>query len=785
MRAQFPRFKRAAPPARGRLLAGVALALLWVPALPADWGGSEKVDQAINAAVAAGLTPGAVVWIESDGAKLHSAAYGRRSVEPTSEAMAPDTIFDCASLTKVLATAPAIMILVEKGKVRLNDRIQTYLPDFRDATRITVAQLLTHHSGLRPVLSLEPPWSGYATGVELALQQAPAHPPGTKFVYSDINYILLAEIVRRVSGSPLDEFARQRIFEPLAMHDTAFRPAEHLRGRIAPTEKLADGTVLRGVVHDPTTRMMGGVSGQAGLFSTAADVARFARMMLNGGSLEGRRVLSPLSIVRMTTPQDPGSAAKRGLGWDIDTPYSSPRGDLFTTASYGHTGFTGPSLWIDPLSRTFVALMANQVHPKVGKSVVQLRSLVASIAAAHLENVDAVEARRARLELERADMPFVADVRTGLDVLASEGFERLRGKKVGLLTNHTGIDRQGNRNIDLMVQAGHLNLDVILTPEHGLGGDLDQPDIGDSVDAKTGIAVRSLYRRDRRRPPPDLLRNLDALVFDMQDVGARQYTYITTLGYALEAAAEAGTEVIVLDRPNPITGARVEGPVLEAEVESFVGYHPLPVRHGMTVGELARMFNAERRLGARLSVVRMDGWHRSLWFDETGLPWVNPSPNIRNLDQAVLYPGIVLLEWLAGFSVGRGTDTPFQFVGADWIVGNDLANELRQAAVPGIRIYAKRATPRTAVFSGTTIDGVQFSVVDRNAFRPTEFGLALAAALRNLYPGKANFSQSLKLIGDRTVVRSLDLGHGSAALTEHLAQRLNEFRARRHRFLLY
>ena len=749
------------------------------------WAGAETLDGAINEAIESGLTPGAVAWIESRGQRLHFASYGSRSLLPQREAMTPDTIFDCASLTKVMATAPAVMMLVEEGKVRLGDSVRAYLPEFDGATRVNVLQLLTHYSGLRPTLDLEPAWEGYETGVRLALSEKPVQKPGTRFVYSDINYILLAEIVRRTAGVPLDQFARARIFEPLGMTDTMFRPPAEIRNRIAPTEVLDDGTVLRGVVHDPTTRMMGGVSGQAGLFSTASDVARFARMMANGGELDGTRVLSPLSVLRMRTPQSPAGKAARGIGWDIDTPYSSPRGDLFGTSSYGHTGFTGPSLWIDPSSHSFVALMTNRVHPKGETSVVRLRSFVASIVAANLDPADPSAARAPRSKVQRDDAPDFAEVRTGLDRLAEEGFERLHGKRVGLVTNHTGIDRRGRRNIDLLAGAEAVDLALIFSPEHGLSGILDEPEIEDGADGRTGIAVHSLYQRERRRPPVDLLDGLDALVFDVQDAGARFYTYITTMGYAMEAAAEAGIEFVVLDRPNPINGVSVEGPLLDAGMESFVGYHGLPIRHGMTVGELARMFNEERGIGAELTVVPMRGWRRELWFDETGLPWVNPSPNIRNLDQATLYPGVAMLEFNDNYSVGRGTDTPFQFVGADWIDGSELAAAIRSESLPGVRAYPRSVRPRESVFAGTVIQGIQLTITDRDSLQPTLLGLALGAALRELYPDRVDFAQSVRLIGSREVTEGLAAGQDPRSIARLHASAIEGFRTRRQRFLLY
>lgn len=775
------------PGIRGATLAVLALAsagvLTQVPtATPAEWKGSQILDTTINQAIEDGITPGAVAWIESRGQLLHFASYGAKSVAPRREPMEIDTIFDCASLTKVMVTAPAIMILAEEGKVRLNDRIQVYLPDFQDRTRITVLQLLTHFSGLRPTLPLESAWRGYQAGVDLALQERPTIAPDTKFVYSDVNYILLAEIVRRISGTTLDNFAEERIFEPLGMRDTSFRPEAELRSRIAPTVQLADGSFLRGVVHDPTTRRMAGVSGQAGLFSTAKDVATFARMMLSGGELDGTRILSPLSVLRMRTSQSPDGAVARGIGWDIDTPYSSPRGDLFSTASFGHTGYTGPSLWIDPVSHSFVVLMTNRVHPTVKTSVVRLRSLVATIVAANLNVSGSDLSDRAEHTRDKA---VFSPVKTGLDVLASEGFERLRGKKIGLLTNHTGIDRLRRRNIDLLAAAPDVSLELIFTPEHGLGGELDQPDIADGVDQRSGIAVHSLYRSDRKRPTTEQLRGLDALVFDIQDIGARFYTYITTMGYALEAAAEAGIEFFVLDRPNPINGVDVEGPLRDDELESFVAYHNIPVRHGMTVGELAGMFDAERKIGAKLEVVRMQGWERSLWFDETGLPWVNPSPNIRTLDQAILYPGIAMLEHLPSYSVGRGTDTPFQFVGADWIDGAALADAIRQASLPGVRVYARRHKPTASVFSGTEIDGVQFSITDRNALQPTRLGLVVASALAKSHANKVDFEPAKNLVGNSEAVEALNNGQDTAAIWSRIDESISDFRTRRRAFLLY
>ena len=704
----------------------------------ASWHGSPVLDSVLEKAVADGTIPGGVLLVGQGDEILHHRAYGYRSLTPAKQPTQLDTIYDCASLTKVVVTAPAVMMLVEEGKVRLDDRVSKYLPLFRKGdSRITVRQLLTHYSGLRPDVDLEPEWSGYETGIGLAYREIPIAKPDERFIYSDINYILLAELIREVTGQRVDEFARNRIFEPLGMSEARFTPPAELAARIAPTEQSPDGTLLHGVVHDPTTRFMGGVAGHAGLFATAEDLSRYVRMILHGGELDGKRILSPLGLQAMTTPQSPAGKPARGLGWDIDSPYASPRGDLFTKKSFGHTGFTGTSIWVDPPSGAYVILMTNRVHPKPGRgSVVSLRSRVASAVAA-------------AISLPAPPPPPPGVVRTGLDVLVDEGFERLRGMKVGLVTNHTGIDRSGRSNVELFSKASGVELAAIFAPEHGFAGKLDQERISDEVDGRSGAKVYSLYQGSRRRPTPEMLDGLDALVFDIQDIGARFYTYSTTLAYCLEEAAKAGLPVYVLDRPNPITGVRFGGPVLDAELKSFIGYLPgMPVRHGMTIGELALLFNQQNRIGADVRVVKMQGWSREMWFDETGLPWVNPSPNIRSLTQALLYPGIGLLEGLLNYSVGRGTDAPFQFVGAEWMDAAALAADLQQAGEQAIQPYAVTRTPDSSKLEGKTIPGLWLDPTDREKFDPLRFGLELASLIASRHGERVNWEETAKLVGD-------------------------------------
>ena len=748
-----------------------------------------RIDEAVEAAIADGDLPGAVVLVWSQGRTAYLKAFGRRAVEPESEPMTVDTIFDLASLTKVVATTTAAMMLVEEGRVRLRAPVAEYLPGFErhGKERITVGQLLTHVSGLRPDLDLEQEFEGHGTALERTYDERPVAAPGEQFVYSDLNFMLLGEIVARVSGMPLDLLAAQRIFEPLGMGETMFRPPAELAGRIAPTEACvglewpcrgdaAGAVMLRGAVHDPTARRMGGVAGHAGLFSTAADLARFGEMLLAGGTRDGARILAPLTVVRMTSPATPaGMRDVRGLGWDMDSRYSANRGDLFPVGSFGHTGFTGTSIWLDPASRTFVVFLSNRVHPDGGGRVVALRGRVATLAAAAVMDMPVGRA-------PASGAPNGAHVDTGIDLLREEQFARLRGARVALLTNRSGLAREGVRTIDLLHAAPDVALEVLLSPEHGLGADAEGS-VADARDAVTGLPIYSLYG-ETRRPTTRMLERVDTVVVDLQDAGARFYTYAATLAYAMEAAAERGVRVVVLDRPNPIGGAAVEGPLLDADQTGFTGYLPMPVRHGMTLGELARLFNAEREIGVELDIVPLRGWRRDLWFDETGLTWVNPSPNLRSVTQAALYPGIGAIEG-ANLSVGRGTDTPFERLGAPWVDGAALAERLNARRVPGVRAYPVTFTPAAGPYAGELCRGIHLIVTDRDALRPVRLGVEIAAALHRRHAGRFQIDRTLRLLGSRETLQRIKDGDDPAAVAASWAAGEQAWRARRAPYLLY
>lgn len=784
------------------------------PAAVTDPALLQRIDGLVGEAMAARLLPGAVVLVGKGDQTVYEKAFGLRAVVPAREPMTLDTVFDLASLTKVIATTTAVMTLVEQGRLRLTDPVAAFVPGFERYGKgaITIQHLMTHVSGLRPDVDLGEPWKGYDEAIELAKDEVPTAAPGERFVYSDINFFLLGDIVSRITGQPLDEYTKRAIFEPLGMRDTGFLPPPALLPRIAPTERCAfldgwpckrpEAVPLRGTVHDPTSRRMGGVAGHAGLFSTAHDLARFARMLLNGGQLGGARVLSPATVKKMTSPATPaGLPSVRGLGWDIDTSYSANRGELFPIGSFGHTGFTGTGLWVDPSSGSYVIFLSSRLHPDGTGDVTALRGRVATVAAAALSGLSS-PARRTSVEPPPNDRgttvePPLNDRRTtaepssndrrtavlsGVDVLAGEGFARLAGKRVGLVTNHTGRARDGRTTIDVLHDAPGVRLVALFSPEHGIRGVVDDL-VPSSRDEKTGLPIYSLYG-DTRRPTDAMLQGLDTIVVDLQDVGTRFYTYPATMGYVMEEAAKRKIAVVVLDRPNPVNGWQIEGPNSGESVEGFTAYLPMPVRHGMTLGELARLFNDEKKIGADLTVIPLANWRRDEWFDETGLAWVNPSPNVRNLTQATLYPGIGAIEY-SNISVGRGTDQPFEQLGAPWIDGPRLAAALNARRLPGIRFYPVTFTPASSKYAGEACQGVFMILTSRAEVAPVRVGLEIAGALASLFGDRYRLENTERLLGSRESLERVVRGDDPAVVAATWAADEARWRRLRAKYLLY
>jgi SSS family transporter len=767
---------------------------------------ARQIDRIVEGGIAAKKFPGAVVIAGHNGHIIFHKAYGNRSLAPL-EPMTEDTIFDLASLTKVLATAPAIMQLYEQGRFRLNDPVAQYLPEFAANGKqdITIRQLLTHYSGLPPDVSLDDPWTGKQEGLRRAFAATPVTAPGVQFRYSDINFIVLGALVEKLSGLTLDQYQQQHLAQPLGLLHTRFLPPQSWRGRIAPTQ-YDHGVMLRGVVHDPTSRRMGGVAGHAGLFSTAGEVAIYAQNLLD--RLAGRPSNFPLrqlTLEKMTTPGQPATGtALRGLGWDIESPFSSNRGELFPVGSFGHTGFTGTSVWMDPTSDTYVVFMSNAVYPNGPTGINAIRGAVANAVAAWVQTQPDSGKLAAHLTGynesiagERRWQNRNGKVTTGIDVLEQDSFAPLAALaakhggalRVGLLTNQTGLDARGRSTIDVLAHDAEaavpgLKLKLLFSPEHGITGALDRAGIEDGKDPATGLPVISLYGA-QRRPSLETLRSLDAVLIDLQDAGVRFYTYETVVRYFLEAAAQSGTEVMILDRPDPVGGAWVQGPPSDPGRDSYVVVAPIPVRHGMTLGELARYFNGEFKLGAPLSVIAMKGWQRGDWFDATGLTWTNPSPNLRSLQAAIVYPALGLIE-TTNISVGRGTDTPFEYVGAPWIDGPALANALNARFLPGVRFLSVNFTPRAPYpYADQLCHGVELIVTDRNVVDSPELGLEIASAIHKLSGEKFQLNKIKTLLANQSVLDALLTGRDPQRIAEDWQQQLHDFELKRKPYLLY
>lgn len=734
------------------------------------------IDELVAEGLRHGNMPGAVVLVARHGQIVYFKAFGLRQREPTELPMTTETVFDLASITKPVATATSIMKLVEDGRLQLSDPVAKYIPEFAQQGKenISVYQLLTHQGGLIADNSLSDYEGTPAQALERLHALKPTAPPGTKFIYSDVGFIILGELVERLSGWNVHEFSQRFIFQPLGMRETGYLPDATLQARAAPTEQR-EGRWIRGEVHDPRAFRLGGVAGHAGLFSTASDLAVYAQMLLNQGEYQGVRVLQPHTVSLMTQPQDVPGGSRRALGWDVRSGYSINRGDLFSARAFGHGGFTGTVMWIDPELDLFFLFLSNRVHPD-GKGLVNpLAGRIGTVIAAAV--VDAPQVAPSRLESR--EQPVL----TGIDVLERDGFQPLRGRRIGLITNHTGINRAGVSTVQLLHAAPEVELRVLFSPEHGPAGQLDVAKIADMQDDRTGLPIISLYG-EQRRPSAEHLQDIDTLVFDIQDIGARFYTYASTMAYAMQAAAQHQRRFVVLDRPNPINGSDVEGPVLDEGQQSFVGVHTLPVRHGMTLGELALMLRDEWQLPLDLQVIQVEGWNRSDYFDRTGLWWINPSPNMRSLTAAVLYPGIGLLE-TTNLSVGRGTDRPFEVLGAPWFDAPRMAQALNSANLPGVRFVPVQFVPQSSKFAQERCGGVQIVVTDRARFRPVLTGLTIAEVLRREHPQAWDARAFNRLLSDRSTYERIVQGKTASECQTLWQAELQAFLTRRAKYLLY
>ncbi len=744
-------------------------------------------------AVETGMTPGVVIAAGRDGRILYTHIEGFDSLETADRSAPEQWIFDLASVTKPVATALAVMVLVQDGRLALDVPVSRYLKEFRAADKagITVEHLLRHTSGLPAVVSVEGTSRRTAALIERIAALSLRFPSGTRHLYSDTGYILLGLLVERVSGMPLDQFARSRIFEPLRMHDTRFVPDDApllppaVQDRCVPTDPAGfRDPELRCRVHDPRARRMGGVAGHAGVFSTAADLARLAGALTAAG---GTTPLRPEVRDRMFRA-GAGSARPWGLGWGLPDPGETRPGHGWPPGGVWHLGFTGILLWLDPGTGAFLVVLGDRVAVRPIGDLMKLRRQAAWVV--HRAFASDATPRGAATPSEaatpgdsRTPDDATGGVRTGLDRLAAgEWPPELAGAKVALITNHTGRDAQGRSAMELLHESGVVELVSILTPEHGLDGSQDRH-VPDDDKRWRDIPVHSLFG-PRRSPDAVVLHGAEAIVFDVQDAGARFYTYVSTMVNALRFAAENGLRFVVLDRPNPIGGVAVEGPLADKNALDFVGALRIPIRHGMTVGELARFAVDQLKLGVRLVVVPMDGWQRTMLFDDTGLPWIAPSPNLRTPHQALLYPGIGLLE-TTNLSVGRGTDTPFEVVGAPWIDEHLMVRALRAKRLPGITFEPTTFVPRSSKFRNESCRGVRMRVTSAATFKPVQTGLAIAEVLLSLHGTQWQTGRLGRLLKNAQVLSALRRGAKLGEMARLMAADERAFAALREPYLIY
>lgn len=739
--------------------------------LPVDV--ERAIDDAVHAAIDARQLPGAVVAVGRRDGLIFLRDYGARAVDPEFEANDIDTIYDLASLTKPIATTTALAILADRGLLSFDDPVARFIPPFaaNGKERITIRHLLEHTGGLPAVDALRD-YEGEARGESLARIFAvrPIHPPGRRTLYSDLGFIVLGEVVAQIAGEPLDAFVAREILDPLEMRSSSFRPSPELLSRIAPTERAERrlGVMIRGEVHDPRAFRLGGVSGNAGLFASAPDLARFARAMLGEGELEGRRIVSAERVRELITPTPLPGGFVNGLAWDMRSAAEVRRLGGMSEASYGHLGWTGTSIRIDPRLDVFVIVLSNDVHPDGRGDVRPLAAALERIVARCTERI--LPAAR-------------SEVRTGIDVEARDGFPHLRGARVALITHDAARAADGRRTLDVLVRQGIV--ERVLAPEHGLDT-TREGHIQNGRDPRTGLQVFGLFGRTRR-PSDAMLADIDTLVIDLVDVGTRFFTYASTMHEALiTASSHPHLRVVILDRPNPLGGTLIEGPMLDGELRSFVNYHSLPLRHGLTLGELARLLDAELGLGLadRLVVVRAEGWERHATALDIGARWTPPSPNLPDATSALLYPAIALLEG-TDLSVGRGTEDPFSVIGAPWVDPHRVLAALAQLELSGVTFELAQFSPRSARHRGHVCRGIRVRLTDARAYRALPTGLAIIRAMLMTHRERIDLNRVLPLVGSRRVLEALanESPLNDVIATAHAESA--DFETRRAPFLMY
>jgi len=718
--------------------------------------GLDQFEFLLEKAIRESGAPGAAVAVGDANEILYHDARGFRRLFPTEQPVEIDTLYDMASLTKVVATTTAVMLLRDEGVWDLDQPVSEIIPLER-FKHITIRHLLTHTSGLPSYYTWYHEISGPNAYLQRIAETDEISEPGQQRTYSDLGFILLGRAVEYATRDNLAAFCRKRIFEPLGMLNTTFNPPEAWQERAAATEQCAwRGEIIQGQVHDENAYAIGGISGHAGLFSTAEDVARFCQGLYKG------ELVSRSTLEEMACPGQVATYPWQGLGWKVDPWRNGAEGYLATRSAIGHTGWTGTALWLDTQTGFYTILLSNTAHPsRTNRDSRRLRQVF-------FNGVSDIR------------FPDRANVHTGLDRISWNNYSSVLNKRVALLTHYAAVDFLGRNAMTALMEHPEVQLKLLFSPEHGLFG---QAEAGEKVNTQAAdIPVISLYGQ-RRKPSLDELKDIDLFLVDMQDVGARYYTYMATMKDCLEACAEAETPVMVLDRPNPLGGEVIEGNLPE-QTGSLVCAARIPVRHGMTMGELAQFFKATEPWGDRLqlSVSSMDGWQPTFYYHDCQLPWAPPSPNMPTPEAALIYIGTCLFEGV-NMNEGRGTDHPFQWIGAPWLDAVAVLSEMNPVFQTGCTLEVISYTPASLPGRSTNpryLDEVcgGISIIPRNrkVVRAWALTLDLLQAVRKVHPDKLQFSRMFDtLTGGPAVRTQLEAGKSAQEIINNDAAELARF----------
>ncbi|MBI3117228.1 MAG: DUF1343 domain-containing protein [Candidatus Hydrogenedentes bacterium] len=721
------------------------------------------LEQELIRAVFRAGAPGAAAYVGSVDATYYHGAIGYQQRVPEFVAAQKGTRYDLASLTKVVATTTALLLLRDEGALHLDQSCADFipLPQFKS---LTLRHLLTHTSGLAP-LSLWYKEIQDTTGMIARIAERGIEaPPGTRRVYSDLGFILLGRVVEMAARDSLDGFCQRRIFVPLGMTRTGFRPPAEDRVFCAATENCSwRGRIMQGEVHDENAFAMGGVAGHAGLFAPAEDLALYCRALLQG------KILAPATLEEMTRWGHVPFYPWQAYGWRVDPWRSGAEGFLRTRTAFGHSGWTGTSLWLDRARGLFTILLSNTPHPD--RALRDNKTLRVLFHGAVSERF----------------YPQSTNTHTGLDRLVWDNFQALRGKRIALLTHHAAIDESGRPILDVLRLCDDIHITTVYSPEHGFAGTAEAgEEVGDHHQ-KNGPGrppIVSLYG-ERKAPTAKELRRVNAFVVDLQDAGARYYTYPGTLKACMQSCVAAGVPMIILDRPNPAGGLVLEGPVARRH-NALVCWGPVPARHGLTLGEITLFLRDTFFPKLQIEVITLDAWHPKFMAGQCALPWVPPSPNLPTPTSALLYTGMCLFEG-TNLNEGRGTETPFQRIGAPWLDAGKVISRVEEECLRGCALSATTYTPHSIPGKATTpryLDtpcaGISIEVTAPGDARPFSLAVSLLRAMQNTHPRELELSDYLDTLAGGPWVREQVLGRGRiAAAIEDLAPELAAFDQRR------